>query len=110
MGTTQRGRAPARPGLHIARRPQRRITGCQTGPGAPPLAGVRRVLVGACAAFVPLQLVLLVVGEPHGTTDAIGVIGTLAQWAVLATALYPGSRYRAATGKGGRLRPRAAAG
>lgn len=66
----------------------------ETGPGAPPLAGHRRVLVAASAAFVPVQLVLLILGEPHGTTDAIGVIGTLSQWAVLAYALYPGSDYR----------------
>lgn len=78
------------------------------GPGAPPLAGIRRVLVGACAAFVPVQLVLLMSGEPHGTTDAIGVIGTLAQWAVLATALYPGSNYRRAIVEEGRERSPAA--
>lgn len=60
----------------------------------PPLSGTRRHVVRACILFVPVQILLLVTGEPHGTTDAIGVIGTLTQWALLAYALYPGASYR----------------
>ncbi|MEQ8860405.1 MAG: hypothetical protein RIC56_17330 [Pseudomonadales bacterium] len=44
-----------------------------------------------CAAAVPLQLGLLVSGQPHGTTDEIGVVLTLLQWLLLAAALYPRS-------------------
>ena len=61
----------------------------------PPLTAARRNIVRACVLFVPVQILLLVTGEPHGTTDAIGVIGTLTQWALLAYAFYPGARYRA---------------
>jgi hypothetical protein len=34
-----------------------------------------------------MQLVLLRVGEPHGTTDQIGVLITIAQWFLLSIAL-----------------------
>ena len=72
------------------------------GAGPRAVSGYRRTIVVACAAFVPVQLALLIFGEPHGTTDAIGVIGTLLQWALLAFALYPGSDYRVeATQSGG---------
>ena len=39
-----------------------------------------------------MQLVLLRVGEPHGTTDQIGVLVTIAQWFLLSIALWPGRR------------------
>ena len=39
------------------------------------------------AALLPMQLVLLRVGEPHGTTDQIGVLVTIAQWFLLSLAL-----------------------
>ena len=39
------------------------------------------------AALLPMQLVLLRVGEPHGTTDQIGVLITIAQWFLLSIAL-----------------------
>src|SRR5262245_47086999 len=39
------------------------------------------------AALLPMQLVLLRVGEPHGTTDQIGVLVTIAQWFLLSIAL-----------------------
>jgi hypothetical protein len=41
----------------------------------------------ALAALLPMQLVLLRVGEPHGTTDQIGVLVTIAQWFALSIAL-----------------------
>lgn len=41
----------------------------------------------ALAALLPMQLVLLRVGEPHGTTDQIGVLVTLAQWFLVSTAV-----------------------
>jgi hypothetical protein len=41
----------------------------------------------ALAALLPMQLVLLRVGEPHGTTDQIGVLVTIAQWLLLSIAL-----------------------
>jgi hypothetical protein len=41
----------------------------------------------ALAALLPMQLVLLRVGEPHGTTDQIGVLVTIAQWFLLSVAL-----------------------
>ena len=43
----------------------------------------------ALAALLPMQLVLLRVGEPHGTTDQIGVLVTIAQWFALGAALWP---------------------
>lgn len=67
------------------------------GVGTPQPTGPRkRTIVEACAAFVPVQLALLIFGEPHALTDEIGVLGTLLQWALLAYALYPGSGYRRA--------------
>jgi hypothetical protein len=42
----------------------------------------------ALAALLPMQLVLLRVGEPHGTTDQIGVLITIAQWFLLSVALW----------------------
>ena len=64
-------------------------------PATPPvLSNTRRNIVRVCGLFVPIQVLLLVSGEPHGTTDAIGVIGTLTQWVLLAYAFYPGANYR----------------
>ena len=40
-------------------------------------------------ALLPLQFVLLRFGEPHGTTDAMGVLITIASCPVLAWAFYP---------------------
>ena len=40
-------------------------------------------------ALLPMQLLLLRVGEPHGTTDQIGVLITIAQWFLLSIALRP---------------------
>ncbi|MFT5372963.1 MAG: hypothetical protein ACI9R7_002520, partial [Lysobacterales bacterium] len=54
----------------------------------------KKLIVKVCIFFVPLQLALLIFGEPHELTDEIGVIGTMLQWFLLAYALYPGSKYR----------------
>jgi len=43
----------------------------------------------ALAALLPMQLVLLRVGEQHGTTDQIGALVTIAQWFRLSSALAP---------------------
>ena len=64
------------------------------GGGPRALTPARRNVVRACVAFVPVQLALLMLGEPHALTDEIGVIGTMLQWVMLAWALYPGSDYR----------------
>jgi hypothetical protein len=52
----------------------------------------------ALAALLPMQLVLLRVGEPHGTTDQIGVLVTIAQWFLVSVAvrLKPGPRAQTA--------------
>lgn len=61
----------------------------------PPLSGYKRWILKACILFIPVQLVLLIGGEPHELTDEIGVIGTLLQGALLSYAFYTGSEYRA---------------
>ncbi len=60
-------------------------------PGPAPMGNYRKWIVKACVAFVPVQLILLIGGEPHGLSDQIGVIGTLLQGALLAYAFFPGS-------------------
>jgi len=49
-------------------------------------------LLGLFAVLLPLQFVLLHYGEPHGTTDAVGVMITIASCPLLAAALYPWSK------------------
>ena len=66
----------------------------QQGSGPATMSPGKRNIVRACVAFVPVQLALLIFGEPHALTDEIGVIGTMLQWAMLATVFYPGSKYR----------------
>ena len=58
------------------------------------MGNYRKWIVKACVAFVPVQLILLIGGEPHRLSDQIGVIGTLLQGALLAYAFFPGSGYR----------------
>ena len=65
-----------------------------TGPGPQPMARYKQVIVKICIAIVPLQLLLLIFGEPHELTDEIGVILTILQWIMLAVAFYPGAKYR----------------
>ncbi|MFT5769746.1 MAG: hypothetical protein ACI9H8_001727 [Lysobacterales bacterium] len=64
------------------------------GPGPQAMSNHKKLIVKVCIFFVPLQLALLIFGEPHELTDEIGVIGTMLQWFLLAYALYPGSKYR----------------
>lgn len=59
------------------------------------MVNYKRFLVKVCIAIVPVQLILLIFGEPHGLTDEIGVVMTLLQGATVAFAFYPGSAYRA---------------
>jgi hypothetical protein len=59
-----------------------------------PLNKFGKTLALLCAGIAPLQIYLLMSGEPHGTSDQIGVIMTLTQGALLAFAFYPGSGYR----------------
>lgn len=62
--------------------------------------------VGLLAALLPVQFVLLRFGEPHGTSDAVGVLLTIAQWLLLGAALKPrGPRERKAhlVGSGGEI-------
>jgi hypothetical protein len=51
----------------------------------------------ALASLLPMQLVLLRIGEPHGTADEIGVLITMAQWFLLSIALWPGAERRSST-------------
>jgi hypothetical protein len=46
---------------------------------------LRRIL--AVAALLPLQFALLRFGEPHGTSDAVGVLITIGQWFAVPWAL-----------------------
>lgn len=59
-----------------------------------PMSKLRKNLARLCAGIAPLQIVLLMSGEPHGTSDQFGVIMTLVQGVLLAFAFYPGSSYR----------------
>jgi len=65
-----------------------------TGPGPLPMAKYKQTIVKICIAIVPVQLLLLIFGEPHALTDEVGVILTIWQWVMLAFAFYPGARYR----------------
>lgn len=44
----------------------------------------------ALLALLPLQFLLLRLGDPHGASDVIGVLITIAQWFALGWALAPG--------------------
>jgi hypothetical protein len=57
-----------------------------------------RKLLALLLVLLPIQFVLLRFGEPHGTTDAIGVLLTIAQCPLLALALYPWSPTNGARG------------
>lgn len=57
----------------------------------PPLGAGNRKLAYAIAALVPLQFLLLRFGPPHGLSDQLGVLLTLAQWGAIAVAFYPWS-------------------
>jgi hypothetical protein len=59
---------------------------------APPWMPINRWMGIALAALLPIQFVLLRFGEPHGTTDQIGVILTILQWFLVGVALAPRRR------------------
>jgi hypothetical protein len=58
----------------------------------PPWMPVNRWMGIALAALLPIQFALLRFGEPHGTTDQIGVILTILQWFLVGAALAPRRR------------------
>ena len=49
----------------------------------PPWNRTNTILLAITLSLIPLQFVLLRFGEPHGTTDKIGVILTMLQWVLL---------------------------
>lgn len=54
-----------------------------------PWALANRALLLALLGLLPVQFLLLRFGEPHGTTDQIGVILTIVQWFLIGFALKP---------------------
>jgi len=56
---------------------------------SPPWTRANKILVLGLLALLPLQLVLLRCGEPHGTADQIGVMLTILQWLLVGTAIRP---------------------
>lgn len=54
-----------------------------------PWTRTNKVFGLALIALLPIQFVLLRFGEPHGTTDQIGVVLTILQWMLIGTALRP---------------------
>jgi len=61
------------------------------GHRSPPWAPRNKRLLTLFFLLLPIQFLLLRFGEPHGTTDAIGVLLTMAQCVLLPFALYPWS-------------------
>lgn len=59
------------------------------GHRSPPWAPRNKRLLTLFFLLLPIQFLLLRFGEPHGTTDAIGVLLTMAQCVLLPFALYP---------------------
>jgi hypothetical protein len=56
---------------------------------SPPWTRANTILVSGLLALLPIQFILLRFGEPHGTTDKIGVVITIAQWLLVGAALRP---------------------
>ncbi|TVR52306.1 MAG: hypothetical protein EA421_14105 [Gemmatimonadales bacterium] len=57
--------------------------------GIPPWSPRNTRLVAFALLLLPVQLLLLASGEPHGGTDQVGVLLTLLQWGVLSVAFRP---------------------
>ena len=55
-----------------------------------------RILLLLAISLLPIQFVLLRYGEPHGTTDQIGVILTMLQWLLINLGLFPWLKSRTA--------------
>ena len=68
---------------------------------APPWTGRNTALHIAAVSLLPLQLFLLRAGEPHGTTDKIGVVLTMLQWLLLNLSFVPWRRRSGATQRAG---------
>ncbi len=58
---------------------------------APEWQRTNRVLLLLAALLLPVQFILLRFGEPHGTTDQVGVVLTIGQWLLVNCALVPHS-------------------
>jgi hypothetical protein len=56
-----------------------------------PWTRTNKVLGFALIAPLPVQLILLRFGEPHGTTDQVGVVLTILQWMLSGAAFRPRS-------------------
>lgn len=54
---------------------------------AAPWSRTNKMLTVGLLALLPVQLVLLRFGEPHGTTDQIGVVLTILQWLLAGAAI-----------------------
>jgi hypothetical protein len=67
---------------------------------APPWTRTNTILLALVLGMLPLQFVLLRFGQPHGATDAIGVLLTMLQWVLLNVAFAKGAR-RAPAAVGG---------
>jgi hypothetical protein len=55
------------------------------------------ILLAIAIGLLPVQFALLRFGEPHGTTDQIGVLLTIARWVILNMAFAPRERKAAAS-------------
>ncbi len=58
---------------------------------APEWQRTNRVLLLLAALLLPVQFILFRFGEPHGTTDQVGVVLTIGQWLLVNCALVPHS-------------------
>lgn len=47
------------------------------------------ILLLIAVSLLPIQFLLLRFGEPHGTTDQMGVILTMLQWVLISLGLFP---------------------
>lgn len=60
-------------------------------PERPAWSRANKLLLIIVACLLPVQFLLLSSGQPHGTTDQIGVILTMLQWVLINLGLYPWS-------------------
>lgn len=61
----------------------------RTAHASPPWTRLNTTWLAALTGLLPIQFLLLRSGAPHGTTDKIGVLITIAQWLLLGVALRP---------------------
>ena len=55
----------------------------------PPWTRTNKLFLGCLVGLLPIQFLLLRFGEPHGTTDQIGVVLTILQWMLFGVAVRP---------------------